>query len=560
MREDDSKYQWRFYIILFILLLCLAALLWRLADLGIFNRTFLLKQSDARAMRIVSTSAYRGMITDRFGIPLAISTPMESPWVNPPMFQPSWSQLSKLAKLLGMRISDIKKRVDSDSDREFVYLRRGIPPELAEKIKALNIPGLFFLREYRRFYPESDVSAQVIGTTNVDDKGQEGLELAYDQWLRGIPGKERVIKDRLGHIIGIVNVISQPIQGRDLALSLDNRIQFIAYQNLKQVVQKFNAGSGSVIVLNPKTGEILAMVNMPSYNPNQRPLAPDSHHRNRAVTDTFEPGSTMKPFSIASALFSGKYTPDTKVDTNPGWLTLNGHTIHDVEADNGVLNVTQVLQKSSNIGVAKITLSLPPQDLINMLHKVGFGQITDSGFPGEENGRLVSQKRWSDIDIATISFGYGVAVTAMQLAHAYAMIANAGVSVPLTFLKEKTIPQGKQTLDPKIASEILSMLETVVQKGGTATQAAVPGYRIAGKTGTAYIARPGGYDKSHYTASFVGIVPVSNPQLVIVVVVNNVSGDIHMGGQISAPVFANIASAVLRILDIPPDNFSAAKN
>jgi cell division protein FtsI (penicillin-binding protein 3) len=554
--RDNKNYGWRLYFIICLLMLAVTFLLWRLIDLNIFNRSFLVDQSNQRAVRIVSTPAYRGMITDRHGIPLAISTPVDSVWANPQMFQASWLQFTKLSKLLDMRISEIKRRVNQNSDREFVYLKRGLPPDVADKIKTLNISGLFFQREYRRYYPEGEVSTHVVGFTNIDDQGQEGLELGYDNWLRGIPGKERVIKDRLGYIIAIINVLSQPIQGHDLVLSIDDRIQYLAYKDLKEAVQQYHAEAGSVVILNPKTGEILAMANVPSYNPNQRPLVRDNHYRNHAVTDVFEPGSPIKTFSVVNALESGKFTPDTTVDTNPGWLMIQGNTIHDVEANNGILTLAQVLQKSSNIGIAKVTLSLPSQNLFNLLRRVGFGQSTNSGYPGEVSGSLVD--RWRPIDIATVSFGYGLSVTALQLAHAYSIIANNGLDVPVTFLKQDKLPVGKQVLDPKITQQVSAMLETVVEKGGTATEAAIPGYRVGGKTGTAYIATSGSYDKKHYNSSFVGIVPVSNPQLITVVVLNNVGGDIHFGGQVAAPVYANITGAALRILGIPPDNLMVA--
>lgn len=548
---NEKNYRWRFWSIIAILLLGFAALLWRLLDLSVFNRTFLLKQSNARAVRVISIPAYRGMIRDRFGTPLAISTPVDSLWVNPHMFQATPSQLKQLAQLTGMSVHDIKQHIHSDEKREFVYIQRGLPPDVAEQIKSLQIQGVFFLREYRRYYPDGDVNAQIIGRTNIDDAGQEGLELAYDKWLRGAPGKERVIKDRLGHIIAIMNILNQPVQGRDLILSLDDRIQFLAYRDLLDTVTKLHAASGSVVILNPKTGEILAMANVPSYNPNQRTNAPAQLHRNIAATDMFEPGSTMKSFSVANALASGKYTPDSEVDTNPGWFVIDGHTITDDVPNNGVLTVTQILQKSSNIGAAKLALSLPPQSLFNFYRKVGFGQLTGSGFPGEAIGSLQPRQRWSQISLATISFGYGVSVTALQLAHAYAILANNGVGMPVTFLKQTQTPVGQPIIPSKLAQQVLLMLETVVNKDATA--AAIPGYRIAGKTGTAYIAGPHGYDKKHYTASFVGIAPVSNPQLVAVVVIHNVQGNIHFGAQVAAPIFANIMGTTLRILDIQPD-------
>lgn len=552
--KKDVNYVIRFYIVIILLLLGFVILIWRLLDLGIFERNFLLKQSDARALRVIDIPAYRGMILDRNGIPLAISTPIDSAWVNPQEFQPNYAQLLKLSHLITMPIKEIKKRVSENNLKEFVYLKRDLSPEIAEKIKTLHIDGLYFQRGYRRYYPEGEVATHVVGFTNIDDVGQEGLELGFDNWLHGIPGKERVLKDRLGHIIAIMDVMSQPIQGKDLTLSIDDRIQYLAYQNLKDAVEKDHAKSGSVVVLNPKTGEILAMANVPSYNPNVHPLIPDDHFRNRAVTDVFEPGSTIKTFSVFTALLSGKYTPQSTVDTNPGVLTIDGFPIHDDVPDNGVLTLTQVLQKSSNIGIAKIILTLSPNQLVNVLQTVGFGKVTSSLFPGEATGVLMLRKKWRDIDQAHLAFGYGISVTALQLAHAYAIIANHGVDVPITFLKSNSPPQNKTVLDPKMATELLGLLKTVVQKGGSATLAAIPGYQVAGKTGTAYVAISGGYDKNRYNSSFVGITPASNPQLVTVVVLHDVQGSVHFGGQIAAPLFANITTAALRILNIPPDS------
>jgi cell division protein FtsI (penicillin-binding protein 3) len=554
--QKPIDYSWRFYSVLILLMIFVLVLLWRLVDLGIVKHQFLLQQSDARVMRDVSIPAYRGMIVDRQGTPLAISTPVDSAWVNPQMFQVTWAQLTNLSKLLGMPIKDIREHLKQNSAREFVYLKRGLPPDVATQIKQLNIPGIFFQREYRRYYPEGEVAAQIVGYTNIDDVGQAGIELAYDHWLRGVPGKERVIKDRLGNTIAVVNVLSEPSQGQDLVLSIDERIQYLAYRYLQQAMQQSNAASGSVVVLNPKTGEILAMANVPSFNPNRRPLTADGAQRNRAVTDVFEPGSTVKPFSMVNALASGRYTPNDKIDTNPGWIIINGHKITDDVPDNGVLTLTQVLQKSSNIGIAKISLSLPPQKLYDIFHQVGFGQVTQSGFLGEVPGVLVDRKRWSQIATATMSFGYGVSVTALQLAHAYAMLANQGMSVPVTFLKQNQAPQTQQIIPINIAQQVLQMLETVIETGGTATQAAIPGYRVAGKTGTSYLAIPGGYDKKHYNDTFVGVVPVSNPQLIAVVTLHGVSGGMHFGGQTAAPAFAKIASAALRILNIPPDDLT----
>lgn len=548
---------WRLYTLWLLLCVALAGLLWRLIDLNILERSFLLRQSKARILRKVNIPAYRGMITDRLGSPLAISTPVDSVWINPQEFHATAQQLQKLSKILHISISSIERRARKVGDRQFVYLKRGNPPFITQQINSLKIPGVNFQREYRRYYPEGEVAAHVVGLTNIDDQGQEGLELAFNKWLGGMPGKKEVLKDRLGHIIANVALFKKPQQGHELVLSLDHRIQYIAYRSLKTAVAKYHAQSGSVIVLNVKTGEVLAMVNQPSYNPNNRPKDHDGRYRNRAVTDMFEPGSVMKPFTIALALESGRYTPNTKINTNRGWMRVGGYTIRD-DLDFGVVTLTQLLQKSSNIAAAKVLLSLQPQHYYDLLRELGFGERTRSGFPGESAGTLISYRTWVASVVATLAYGYGVAVTALQLAEGYAILADGGIKIPVTFLKRGAVPTGMRVLPHNVAVTIVKMLETVVQKGGTGTRARVPGYRVAGKTGTAYIAGPNGYYKHRYMSSFVGMAPASDPQLVIVVVIRNPQ-EHHFGGIVAAPVFAKVMSGALRLLDIPPDDLKSRR-
>ena len=555
MKQSGSS--WRYYFILIVLALILASLIYRLIDLSFLDRVFLLKQSEARTIRVVSIPAHRGMITDDLGSVLALSTPVYSAWVNPTLFHPTHLQLSELGNILGLKISDIEKLSPANSKKTFVYLKRQNTPDIMQKIDALQIPGIYFLMEYKRFYPDGEVAAHVVGLTNVDDQGQEGLELAYNQWLAGSPGKKEVLKDRLGNTIADINLIKQPQQGRDLTLSIDHRIQYLAYRALKEQVEKYHAAAGSVVVLNPKTGEILAMANLPSYNPNNRPAEHDSRYRNRAVTDSFEPGSVMKPFTITLALESGKYKPSDLINTNPGYMRIGGFLIKD-DTENGIINLTQILQYSSNIGAAKILLSLSPINLWNLLRSMGFGDRTDSGFPGENAGRLVSQPVWYPSDIATMAYGYGVSITAIQLAHAYGIFANDGKSVPVTFLKLTTPPKSTQIIPEKIDAEIVSMLEAdITGKNSTVgvSRATVLGYRVAGKTGTSYVAGPGGYDKKKYNSTFVGFAPVSNPQLVIAVTIREPEGQ-HFGAVVAAPVFSKIMAGALRVLDIAPDNLN----
>jgi cell division protein FtsI (penicillin-binding protein 3) len=552
--------QWRIWLILIGMGLCFLALIIRLVDLTILNRSFLVKQGQMRTARKVEIPAYRGMITDRNDQPLAISTPVDSVWINPALFHPEGQQLAQLVENLQVSAKDIQQLIHAQANRNFIYLKRGNPPEITEKIAALKIPGVFFQREYKRYYPEGEVTAHLIGLTNVDDHGQEGLEMAYDQWLAGTPGKKQVIKDRLGNIISEVALLKKPEQGKNLVLSIDKRIQYAAYQALKTSVEQFQAEGGSVVVIDAKTGEVLAMVNQPSYNPNNRPTQHDGRYRNRAVTDMFEPGSTIKTFTIALALASGKYHPDTIIDTRPGWMTVGGYRISD-DDNFGVINLGDVLAKSSNIGATRIMMSLPPHAHWDLLHNAGFGELTESHFPGEASGRLHEQRVWRPSEVATLAYGYGLAVTTLQLAHAYTLFADGGILRPLSLLKVTDVPAGKQVLPPQIAAQTLSLLEKVVQNGDhhTGVRAQVPGYRVGGKTGTSYIAGPHGYDKHNYNSSFVGIAPLSNPRLVIAVMIRQPHGG-HMGALVSAPVFSKVMSESLRILNILPDQSNSAKD
>lgn len=549
-----KKYSWRVSLVSLLLIIALFGLIWRLIELNIIDRHFLLQQSDARILRDVELPAHRGMITDRLGTVLAMSTPVYSAWINPKFFHATNAQLDELSRDLNIPVSLIKSR--DIPGKGFVYLRRQNPPDVMERVNALEIPGVHFQMEYQRFYPEGEVVSHVVGITNIDDQGQEGLELAYNNWLSGTPGKKEVLKDRLGNVIEDVALLKKPEQGHDLVLSIDHRIQYIAYRTLKEQVQKLKAKDGSIVVLNPKTGEILAMANLPSYNPNDHLPEERGDFRNRAVTDSFEPGSSMKPFTIAMALESGQYTPKSLVDTNPGYMMVGGYEIRDDFVDNGICDLRKILEVSSNVGAAKILLSLPPQPFFELLRHFGFGHRTTSAFPGESGGRLVEHSVWYKSDIATLAYGYGIAVTTLQLAHAYSILADNGISHPVTFLKLNTTPPGKQIIPKVVANEVVKMLESVVygkNPGATGGYAKVSGYWISGKTGTAYIAGPNGYNKKKYVGDFVGMAPASNPQLVIAVVIRDPQGQ-HFGGLVAAPVFAKVMSASLRILNIPPDN------
>lgn len=547
-------YQWRYLFIIAIFLFAVLVLFARMVDLTLLQKQFLQKQGESRSKRVISIPALRGMIEDRNHFPLAISSPVSSLWINPQEFPLTHENTKAIAQKIAIPETKVYDQVEAYKHKSFVYIKRELTPAVADSIAALKIPGVYLQQEYKRFYPDGEVTAQLVGYTNIDGNGQEGMELAYNSWLTGQAGKELVLQDLRGNVVSVLKRIAEQKPGHHLTLSIDRRIQFLAYQALKEAVVHYQAKSGSAVVLDIKTGEVLAMVNQPSFNPNDRSAYNESH-RNRAVTDTFEPGSTMKAFSIMSALDSNQYTPDTVIDTAPGWWRVGRNWVRD-ELNYKQLTVTGVLQKSSNVGVAKMTLSLPGDQLWGMLQRVGFGQPTSSGFPGEQGGYLLHQSPWNPFVLATLAFGYGISVTTLQLAQAYAIIGNHGVKVPVSLLKGGNPGNEKpeHVIDPEVADQMLTMLEAVTGSDeGTGGQARVQGYRVAGKTGTARIAGPGGYYKHRYRGSFVGIAPVSHPRLVVAVVVIDPQGSAYYGGLIAAPAFSKIMSGALHILNIPPD-------
>ncbi|KTD24778.1 cell division protein FtsI [Legionella lansingensis] len=546
------RHQARLMVVSCFFLVLLVALLWRMLDLTVLHRQFLQGQGDARSVRIVDIPAYRGMITDRQGTPLAVSTPVQSVWVNPKIFAPDAQQLAELSSLLKISPKILLSQVKKAVGREFLYLSRQLTPMLAKKIAQLQIPGLNFQQEFKRYYPAGDSTAQLLGFTNIDDIGIEGLELAYQDWLMGINGKKRVLKDRMGQIIEELGVVREPRPGHELVLSIDSRIQYLAYHELQNTLEKFAAKSGSVVVVDTTNGEILAAANAPSFNPNARGRYTHDSYRNKAITDMFEPGSVIKPFSIASALGSGLFKPDTIIDTRPSWMIVHGHTVRDIR-NYGVLDVTGVLQHSSNVGITKMILQSPPEQLIGLLQRSGFGQRTESGYPGESEGAIVDVKDANPFVLATIGFGYGLSVTALQLAKAYLIFANHGRALPVTLIHNQPTTLGAQVLDEKTANQVLLMMEAVLGNEGTGKQARVPGYRVAGKTGTARIAGKNGYEANRHIASFAGIAPVSNPRLVVVVVIHEPTRNSYYGAAVAAPLFAQVMSGALRILEVPPD-------
>ena len=533
-----------------------SSLVARAVYLQVLDKDFLNRQADTRHLRTESISAHRGTILDRHGEPLAISTPVDSIWVNPKEFASAVDKVPKLAKALDLNSETLMRRVTRSMDKEFLYLKRHLNPSTARDVMAMKLPGINVQREYRRYYPASEVTGHLVGFTNIDDEGQEGLELAMNHWLEGEPGAKRVLKDRLGRSIENVESIRPPHHGKDLRTSIDLRLQYLAYRTLKAAVKTHNARSGSVVILDVKTGEVLAMVNQPTYNPNDRSQFVAERYRNRAITDIFEPGSSIKPLIIASALESGQYRPASVVDTAPGYVTVGAKKIEDSH-NLGRISLTTILARSSNVGVTKVAMSLQPDHLWGTMSQFGLGEMTTSGFPGESAGMLTHYSNWRPISQATIAYGYGISVTPLQLAQAYSAIGNDGIMQPISlFAADETI-YGQRIVSEDTAIAVRRMLEEVVRPGGTGTKASVDGYRIAGKTGTAWKFAKGGYSEDKYISIFAGLAPASNPRLATVVVIDEPSGELYYGSDVAAPVFADVMSESLRLLAVPPDAMPA---
>ncbi|MCK5334593.1 MAG: penicillin-binding protein 2, partial [Gammaproteobacteria bacterium] len=539
MNNIKQQFAFRRLVVVALFLLAMCVLLWRAFDLHISSQEFLQKQGDARHIRTVEINAHRGNIYDRNGEPLAISTPVDSVWINPKQITASLDQLPKLAKLLSIKIESLQKRLLANSSREFMYVKRRIQPSLAEQVKELAIEGVYFQREYQRFYPTGEVSAHVLGFTNVDDKGQEGIELAYNDFLSGVPGAKKIIRDRLGRAIDDVERIRSAQPGQDLVISIDKRLQYLAYRSLKAAIKKHKAKSASAVVLDVKTGEVLAMVNQPSFNPNDRADLKPGRTRNRAVTDLFEPGSTIKPVTMIAALDSGKWKVSDVVNTSPGYMRVNRASIKDIR-NFGQLPLPAVIYKSSNVGISKIALSLSKEQQWHVYRQFGLGQSTGSGFPGEVSGYFDFYKNVTDFERATLSFGYGMSVTPLQLTRIYAAIANQGVINPVSFLKLSQEVKGERIVASNIAAELTRMMEKTVSLKGTAVQASVVNYRVAGKTGTVHKSKAGGYEEDSYQSVFAGFAPLSNPRLAMVVMVDDPQGDKYYGGLVAAPVFSEV--------------------
>ena len=542
---------WRARFVLAAFMVVFAVLVGRSVYLQAMKTGFLQEKGEARYSRVMEVPATRGRILDRNGEALAVSTPVKSIWIIPDDVEASRAQKTRLAALLGLGRRELDRKL-AETSRDFVYLKRQIAPDTADKVEALGIPGVYQQREYRRYYPGGEVTAHLVGFTGVDDAGQEGIELAFQSSLAGQAGSRRVIKDRLGRVVEDVESIRAAQDGHDLTLSIDGKIQSLAYGALRSAVAAHGAKAGAIVALDVRSGEILALANVPSYNPNNRARLSGAQLRNRAITDSFEPGSTLKPFTIAVALEHHRISPATRVQTAPGKLTIGSYTIHDAHPES-TLSVAQVIQKSSNVGAAKIALELPREQMWNMFERVGFGALPQLRFPGEASGRVRPWQSWRPIEQATMAYGHGISVSLLQLAHAYTVFARDGVLVPLTLVRTGAPVQGVRVISSRTAREVRAMLELAVQPGGTGPRARIVGWRVAGKTGTAHKQENGGYAAHKYIASFVGFAPASNPRMLIAVMIDEPAGEEYYGGLVAAPVFAQVMRGALRMLNVPHD-------
>ncbi|MBB1517817.1 peptidoglycan D,D-transpeptidase FtsI family protein [Aquipseudomonas guryensis] len=554
---EGALYPWRFRLVLALLALMVGAIAWRIIDLHVFDHDFLQAHGDARSVRHIPIPAHRGLITDRNGEPLAVSTPVTTLWANGKELSKASERWSELASALGQEPKAFAQRLQQASSREFMYLVRGLTPEQGQAILDLKVPGVYGLEEFRRFYPAGEVTAHVIGFTDVDDRGREGMELAFDEWLAGVPGKRQVLKDRRGRLIKDVQVAQNAKAGKALALSIDLRLQYLAHRELRNALVENGAKAGSLVIIDVKTGEVLAMANQPTYNPNNRRSLDPAAMRNRAMIDVFEPGSTVKPLSMSAALQSGRWKPENIVEVWPGSLQIGRYTIKDVSKTQGrELDLTGILINSSNVGMSKIAFDIGGESIYTMMQQLGLGQDTGLGFPGERVGELPNHRKWPKAETATLSYGYGLSVTAVQLVHAYAVLANNGVSVPLTMTRADRIPDGVQVMSQDVAKTMQGMLQQVVEAPRGVFRAQVPGYHVSGKSGTARKASVGtkGYTANAYRSMFAGFAPSSNPRIAMVVVIDEPSKAGYFGGLVSAPVFSRVMAGSLRLMNITPDN------
>jgi cell division protein FtsI (penicillin-binding protein 3) len=550
--QTARRFVGRAMLVMAFFVLAAGSLLARAVHLQVLNKDFLNQQADSRHLRTEKISAHRGSITDRNGEPLAISTPVDSVWANPGELVTAVDRVPELAKALKLDSQLLMRRITRSMDKEFLYLKRHLSPEQAQQVMALKLPGVNVLREYRRYYPSGEVAGHLVGFTSVDDDGQEGLELEFNHWLSGESGAKRVLKDRLGRAVENVESIRPPHHGRDLRTSIDLRLQYLAYRALKSAIQQHKAESGSIVLLDVQTGEVLAMVNQPTYNPNDRAQYSAERYRNRAITDIFEPGSSIKPLVLAAALESGRYRPSSTVDTAPGFVVVGPKKIEDTN-NLGRVSLTTVLSRSSNVGVTKIAMSLEPDQLWSTMTEFGLGSLTASGFPGESAGLLTHYNHWQEISQATLAYGYGVSVTPLQLAQAYAALGNDGNMRPVSLIALDKPNEGNRILSSETSRAIRRMMEEVVRPGGTGTKANIAGYRVAGKTGTTWKFAAGGYSHDKYLSIFAGLAPASDPRLAAVVIIDEPTGNLYYGSDVAAPVFADVIAESLRLLAVPPD-------
>ncbi|MDB5983537.1 MAG: peptidoglycan glycosyltransferase [Pseudomonas sp.] len=559
MKLEGALYPWRFRVVVGLLGIMVAAISWRIVDLQVVDHKFLKEQGDARSVRHIPIPAHRGLITDRNGEPLAVSTPVTTLWANPKEMQQAKEKWPALAAALGQDAKLLTDRLDAQADKEFIYLVRGLTPEQGQVVLDLKVPGVYGIEEFRRFYPAGDVTAHMVGFTDLDDHGREGVELAYDDWLAGVPGRRQVIKDRRGRLIKDVQVTKNAKAGKTLALSIDLRLQYLATRELRNAIQENDAKAGSLVIMDVKTGEVLAMVNSPTYNPNNRRTMVPAAMRNRAIIDVFEPGSTMKPISMTAALDSGRWKPSDKVEVYPGTLQIGKYTIRDVTKTEGpILDLTGILINSSNVGMSKVAFDIGGESIFHAMQRVGLGQYTGLGFPGERVGNLPNYREWRKAETATLSYGYGLSVTALQLVHAYSAIANNGKIVPLTILKTDSPPVATQAIPEATAKTVQGMLQQVIEDPRGVFRAKVPSYHVAGKSGTARKTASGtkGYEENAYRSLFAGFGPMSNPRYAIVVVIDEPGKAGYFGGLVSAPVFSKVMSGTLRLMNVSPDNLA----
>ncbi len=557
MKLEGALYPWRFRLMLGLLALMVGAIVWRIFDLQVVDRDFLIGQGDARSLRHIPIPAHRGLITDRNGEPLAVSTPVTTLWANAKELQVAKDKWPELAAALGQDRKALTERLEAQANKEFIYLVRGLTPEQGQQVLDLKIPGVYGIEEFRRFYPAGETTAHMVGFTDIDDHGREGVELAYDEWLAGVPGKRQVIKDRRGRLIKDVQVTKNAKAGKPLALSIDLRLQYLANRELRNAIIENGAKAGSLVIMDVKTGEILAMVNQPTYNPNNRRNLQPAMMRNRAMIDVFEPGSTMKAISMSAALETGRWKPSDKVEVYPGTLQLGKYTIRDVSRTEGpVLDLTGILINSSNVGMSKVAFDIGGETIYHLAQKIGLGQPTGLDFPGERVGNLPNYREWRKAETATLSYGYGLSVTAIQLAHAFSVLANNGRMVPLSLIHVDEAPKATQVIPENVAKTMQGMLQQVIEAPRGVFRAQVPAYHVAGKSGTARKTSVGikGYAENSYRSLFAGFGPMSDPRYAIVVVIDEPSKAGYFGGLVSAPVFSKVMSGTLRLMNITPDN------